>query len=91
MPRFAIRTSRPSASVGRVVTLLAGVLEGRYDKRSLTDADLVAGDVLVRKTLCFYREQKEPLKPIAYDNAEFIKFLKELQAQCQHDHLVISA
>jgi hypothetical protein len=33
-------------------------------------------DTLIRKTLCFYREQKEPLKPTPYDDAEFLKFLR---------------
>ena len=33
-------------------------------------------DILIRKTLCFYREQKEPLKPISYDNPHFIAFLR---------------
>lgn len=33
-------------------------------------------DTLVRKTLCFYREQKEPLRPIPFDDPEFLKFLK---------------
>ena len=34
-------------------------------------------DTLIRRTLCFYREQKEPLKPIAFDDADFLKFLRE--------------
>ncbi len=33
-------------------------------------------DLLVRKTLCFYREQKDPIRPISYDDPEFTKFLK---------------
>lgn len=33
-------------------------------------------DTLIRKTLCYYREQKEPLKPVACDDEEFLKFLK---------------
>lgn len=33
-------------------------------------------DTLIRRTLCFYREQKEPLKPIAFDDTEFLKFLR---------------
>lgn len=33
-------------------------------------------DLLIRKTLCFYREQKEPLKPVGYDDDAFLKFLK---------------
>jgi hypothetical protein len=42
-------------------------------------------DVLIRKTLCYYREQKEPLKVVTFDDAEFLKFLrpamKELEAK----------
>ena len=33
-------------------------------------------DVLIRRTVCFYREQREPLKPIAYDDPDFLKFLR---------------
>jgi hypothetical protein len=33
-------------------------------------------DTLIRKTLCFYREQKEPLSPVGYDDAAFVAFLK---------------
>jgi hypothetical protein len=33
-------------------------------------------DIYVQKTLCFYRQQKEPLKPVPYDDAEFLTFLK---------------
>ena len=32
-------------------------------------------DVLVRKTLCFYRETKEPLKPVTYDDPQFVSYL----------------
>jgi hypothetical protein len=34
-------------------------------------------DVLVRKTLCFYREQKEPLKPVNYDDPQFVSYLSQ--------------
>lgn len=33
-------------------------------------------DKLVFKTLCFYREQKEPIKAVPYDDAAFVSFLK---------------
>jgi len=33
-------------------------------------------DKLIEKTLCFYREQKEPLRPVPYDDAAFTKYLK---------------
>lgn len=34
-------------------------------------------DILIQKTLCFYREQKEPLKEVSYDNSRLVSFLKE--------------
>lgn len=34
-------------------------------------------DILIQKTLCFYREQKEPLKEVSYDNSRFVSFIKE--------------
>jgi len=33
-------------------------------------------DLLVRRTLCFYREQREPLEAVMYNDAKFIVFLK---------------
>lgn len=33
-------------------------------------------DIMVQKTLCFYRQQKEPLKPVPYDDEAFLEFLK---------------
>lgn len=33
-------------------------------------------DTLIQKTVCFYREQKEPLKPITFDDPNFLTFLK---------------
>ena len=32
-------------------------------------------DVLVKKTLCYYRETKEPLKPVTYDDESFVSYL----------------
>ena len=32
-------------------------------------------DVLIRKTLCFYRDTKEPLKPVTYDDSNFVSYL----------------
>lgn len=32
-------------------------------------------DLLIRKTLCFYREKKEPLKMVPYDDPAFMAFL----------------
>lgn len=33
-------------------------------------------DVLIKKTLCYYREQKEPLKLVPYDDKDFITYLR---------------
>lgn len=32
-------------------------------------------DILIRKTVCFYRDTKEPLKPVTYDDSNFISYL----------------
>ncbi len=44
-------------------------------------------DQLIRKTLCFYREQKEPIKPVPFDDEKFISFLRaslpELEAKAK--------
>ncbi|MCB0406385.1 MAG: hypothetical protein KDD51_16505 [Bdellovibrionales bacterium] len=34
-------------------------------------------DELVRKTLCFYREQKDPLRTVTYNDPQIISYLKE--------------
>lgn len=53
--------------------------------QSVRDANPI--DMLIRKTLCFYREQKEPLKPVPYDDPLFVKFmhdsLKELELKIE--------
>ncbi len=33
-------------------------------------------DLLIRKTLCFYREKKDPLRLVPYDDADFLAYLK---------------
>lgn len=33
-------------------------------------------DAIIRRTVCFYREQKEPLKPVSFDDEPFLKFLR---------------
>ncbi len=33
-------------------------------------------DSLIEKTLCFYREQKEPLRQVPYDDEAFTKYMK---------------
>jgi hypothetical protein len=44
-------------------------------------------DVLIRKTLCFYREQREPLKVVGYDDPQLTQFLhssiRELEGKVQ--------
>lgn len=34
-------------------------------------------DNLIKKTLCYYREQKEPLKPVSFDDSNFISYLTQ--------------
>lgn len=34
-------------------------------------------DIVIRRTLCFYRQQREALQPVPYYDAKFISFLKE--------------
>ncbi len=34
-------------------------------------------DVVIQKALCFYREQKEPLKEVSYDNPQLLIFIKQ--------------
>lgn len=33
-------------------------------------------DVLIRRTLCFYRQQKEPLAQVSYQDPDFVKYLR---------------
>lgn len=58
----------------RIYRVLA--LRDRVNDFADRGVDVNPVDTLVRKTLCFYREQKEPLKPVSYDDPEFLKFLK---------------
>ena len=45
-------------------------------------------DLLIRRTLCFYREQKEPIQQVAYNNPQFVTFLranlKELETKIEN-------
>ena len=34
-------------------------------------------DVLIRRTFCYYREQREPIKAVPYDDPNLIKFMRE--------------
>jgi hypothetical protein len=44
-------------------------------------------DVIIRRSICFYREQKEPLKPVSFDDAGLMQFMKssvkELEAKVE--------
>jgi hypothetical protein len=72
-------------AVGRGLVVSNKKLSSRIFKiiairEKLTDAvdrqrDQHPIDILIRKTLCFYREQKEPLKPVTFDDANFISYL----------------
>lgn len=53
----------------------------RLDRGDLEREGQNPVDVLIRKTLCFYREQKAPLKPVAYDDPTFVRFLNDSVAE----------
>lgn len=40
-------------------------------------------DLLIQKTLCFYREKKDPLKPVTYDDKDFRLYLKRVSVELQ--------
>jgi hypothetical protein len=44
-------------------------------------------EILIRKTLCFYREQREPMKAIPIDDEKFLQYLrgslKDLEAKVE--------
>lgn len=66
-----ISDRRFSKRVYRILALrerMVDVVEKGRDQNPL--------DTLIRKVLCFYREQKEPLKPVGYDDAQFLSFIK---------------
>jgi len=33
-------------------------------------------DAYIKKSLCYYREQKEPLAPVAFDDPKFVQYMK---------------
>lgn len=66
-------TSEPALS-RRIFRLMALRDKVRDTLRSGTERNPV--DVMVQKTLCFYRQQKEPLKAIPYDDDGFVQFFK---------------
>jgi len=40
-------------------------------------------DSLIKKTLCYYREQKEPLKPVTFDDSNFITYLSQSMTELE--------
>ena len=40
-------------------------------------------DFLLRKTVCFYREQRDPTRVVPYDDANFLHFLKSGMAELE--------
>ncbi len=59
----------------RVLRILA--LRAKLNEVSERARDANPIDHLVEKALCFYREQKEPLRPVPFDDPAFTKYLKE--------------
>lgn len=51
-------------------------LRNKLQNRGLLGRAQNPVDTLIRKTLCFYREQKEPVRPIPFDDAKLVAFLK---------------
>lgn len=54
-------------------------------------AELIGGkreknpaDTLIQKTLCFYRQNKDPLRPVAFDDNDFLAFLKQSLAELEN-------
>lgn len=41
------------------------------------------GDTLIRKTLCYFREQKRPTEAISFDDPEIVTFLREALPQLE--------
>ncbi len=56
----------------RLLSLRAEVL--RNNERLRSDNGI---DGTLRRALCFYREQREPLRPVTFDDEGFIRFLRE--------------
>lgn len=58
----------------RIFEIIA--LRERMQKNASQSREQNPVDILIRKTLCFYREKKEPLKMVPYDDAEFLAYLR---------------
>src|SRR5262245_59423451 len=58
----------------RVFRLLA--LREKMNDAASKYRDVNPIDLLIRRTLCFYREQKEPMAAVPYNNVQFVTFLR---------------
>ncbi len=58
----------------RVLRILA--MRGKLNEMSERARESNPIDKLIEKTLCFYREQKEPLRTVPYDDQAFSKYMK---------------
>lgn len=70
--RAAVATDKAFAK--RVLRLLA--LRDKIADTVERSRELNPVDTLLRKTVCFYRETKDPLRPVPFDDNDFIQFLK---------------
>ncbi len=81
--RGAAASDRPFSL--RVFKLLA--LRERLAEEDAASRDQNPVDIIIRKSLCFYREQKEPVRPIPYDDETFVlylkKYLKEIEIRVE--------
>lgn len=59
----------------RILRLLALRNEALRNNERLRNDNGVDGTL--RRALCFYREQREPIRPVAFDDDAFIRFLRE--------------
>lgn len=59
----------------RLLRLLALRNEALRNNERLRSDNAIDGTL--RRALCFYREQREPLRPVAFDDDGFIRFLRE--------------
>lgn len=59
----------------KVFRILA--LRDKLGQSSPADSGINPVDVVIRRTLCFYRQQKEALQPVPYYDPKFISFLKD--------------
>ncbi len=41
-------------------------------------------DMLIRKTLCFYREQKEPVRSVPFDDEKYVAFMKSMLPELEN-------